>query len=256
MYKMTFFIIIFFQILLYGCIKNSCTDDSNPDCPNYNPCKKSIETTASFKIYDRLSGISPIGWVWQDTDTVSIGAIFEADMPYKADGSISYEWHIGAGIYYSKLVEIPDGMPLNQNLSAMLIVRNSKLDKSCFPLDDGVDTFIRNYYTSDSYKRLNGVYRGAYSSKPFDSFDFLLNIDSSLISLPYKNCTNFIGIDEINNGTISFFLSSFPNTISECRVDSRVTFTIDKNSKCFCLKLLKNQKLSDSLIKGIKIKSL
>jgi hypothetical protein len=256
MYKKAITFFLFLQFFLAGCIKNNCTDDTNPDCSNYNPCKKNIETSASFKIYDRIAGNAPIGWVWQDTDTVSIGAIFEADMPYKADGSITYEWHIGAGIYYTKSVEIPDGMPLNKNLTAMLIVRNSKVNKLCFPNDDGIDTIIRNYYTSSSYSRMNGLYRGAYSSKPLDSFDFILHQDSSFIKLPYKNCSNFIGIDEINNGTISFFLSSVSSTLNECKIDSRVTFSIDRYSKYFELKYLNHQNSNDTLIQGRKIKSL
>jgi hypothetical protein len=260
MYKKAITFFLFLQFFLAGCIKNNCTDDTNPDCSNYNPCKKNIETSASFKIYDRIAGNAPIGWVWQDTDTVSIGAIFEADMPYKADGSITYEWHIGAGIYYSKLVEIPDGMPLNKNLSAMLIVRNSKVNKLCFPNDDGIDTIIRNYYTSSSYSRMNGLYRGAYSSKPFDSFDFVLNIDSTRTFLPSNNCRNFLGITQINNGTFSALINStgfqYEDTSVKCKINSAMFFFLNKNSINFKIKFNTPIKISDSVIEGRKIKSL
>lgn len=249
-------------ILLASSCGKDCMDSTNPQCSNYNPCtaKDLYQTTASFKIYDRLLGQPPIGWEWQDTDTVSIGASFVADIPPKADGSITYEWHIGAGVYHTFRVDFSDGMPQGQNLSATLIVRNSKINKTCFPNDDGADSVTRHYYTATSYKRMTGVYRGAYTSRPYDSIDFRMDFDSNRISLPNKSCRNFYGFDRLNDGTASILITSYGHQYNdsslECKFDSRCAFNLSKNSKTFSMKYLNRPNSPDTIMYGRKIKSI
>lgn len=243
---------------IVSCCKDEpCTDATNPACDNYDPCIGATQTSAGFKIYDREFSTTPIGWVRQDTDTVSIGAIFEANMP---EDNVRYEWRIGSGVYGGRIVEIPDGMPLNTRLSASLIVHNSKVNKTCFPNDDGRDTFTRIYYTSSNAYRMNGIFRGAFDSRPYDSIDFIFHPDSNRVSLPSINCRNYYGYDLVNNGSASILLTSvipgYKDTSKECFIDSRTQFLLSKDSRTFSLKFLNRPKSKDTLMRGRKIKSI
>lgn len=240
-----------------GCCKGECQDPSNPECGNYNPCLSATQTSAGFKIYDREMFTTPIGWVRQDTDTVSIGAIFEADMP---EDNVRYEWRIGAGVYGGRIVEIPDGMPLNTRLSATLIVHNLKVNKTCFPQDDGRDTFTRFYYTSSNAYRMNGTFRGAFDSRPYDSIDFIFHPDSNRVSLPSKICRNHYGYDLICNGSASLGIAStvsgLNDTSKECFIESRAQFLLSKDSRTFSLKFLNRPQSKDTMMRGRKLKSI
>lgn len=253
---MKYIVFLLIVITTYGCCKE-CTDDTNPACSNYNPCKGKIATTASFKIYDNFAfGNTAKGWVWQDTDTVGDGATFEADMP--AAIGISYEWQIGAGTYYTRKVSFPGGMPMNSNLSATLTVRNAKIDISCFPKDtSGMDTKTRKYFTTPSFSRMEGVFRGAYTTRPYDSIDFTLRLDSHYTSLPYQQCRSYYAYYQINNGTavLGFESPTIKDTLDKCYEISRGIFLLSRDSKTFSLKYLYRPHSKDTLLLGRKIKS-
>jgi hypothetical protein len=253
---------VLYAVLFYGCGKD-CSDDTNPDCPNYNPCKNIQKTSANFKVYDYVGFIQlPPTWEWYDTDTLRFGCIIEADF-YSVAGGISYEWLIDGNRYTGRRIEFKDGLPKGKNLNIQLIVRNQNAKKSCYPDDDGIDTFKRSIYVlaqGQESRALWGIYRGAFEDKPLDSIDFIYHIDSGLISLPFQNCRNYIRNNEFMNINTSWF-AIWPdlNSSNDCNFEHFGILKINLKSNLFLINLYGkeyNSKIIIKTMKGRKIKQL
>jgi hypothetical protein len=261
--KRILFLVVLFVSLFYGCGKD-CSDDTNPECPNYNPCKNIQKTSASFKVYDYVGFIQlPPTWEWYDTDTVRFGCIIEADF-YSVAGGISYEWLIDGTRYSGRRIEFKDGLPKGKNLNIQLIVRNQNVKKSCYPDDDGVDTFRRSIYVlaqGQESRALWGIYRGAFEDKPLDSIDFVVHFDSLKVNFPTIRCKNEFNYEFLNNNTTWLYITSIyinpPNESNSCNYNNSSIFTINKFNN-FTLKFFdeKDYIKVNRIMKGRKIKQL
>lgn len=239
--KIFLFFSAIFGLLFYSCGKD-CTDDQNPECPNYNPCKNLKETTAEFFVYDYPGNrVLPKTWEWADTDTVGMGAILEAKI-YCVSGAFSYEWILDGTRYYGRKVEFKGGLPYNKKIDVTLIVRNKEFNKKCYPNDNGIDTFFRSFYTLPYLQEssmLKGIFRGVFEDNPFDSVDFVFHPDSNLVTFPSKECKNWFSCEYITANSCWLYVTSHllptPNPNPKCNFYSSAMFILDKKGVDFKL---------------------
>ena len=161
-------------IQLVSCCKDEpCTDDTNPNCPNYNPCKSFPTRPASFKMYEELGMYLPDSLAYlsqnyiQDGDTGVLGEgllVFQADYP-NAD---SYEWQIGneATRRTGKSIDVGFGGNTEKSIKITLYVKYSK-DKDCFKNYNGSDTVSKTiHFTEYLHHCMWGTYVGTWAHNP------------------------------------------------------------------------------------------
>lgn len=171
--------------LVSGCCKDEpCTDDTNPQCPNYNPCKNLPTRPASFKMYEELGMYLPDSLAYlsqnyiQDGDTGVLGQgliVFQADYP-NAD---SYEWQIGneATRRTGKSIDVGFGGNTERSIKITLYVKYSK-DKDCFKNYNGYDTVSKTIYFTEYLNHcMWGTYIGTWSHKPTERDTFRMRTD-------------------------------------------------------------------------------
>lgn len=162
-------IIITSLIILNSCGKE-CKDESNPDCPNYNPCKNIKEPTGKIL---RCVGKSEL---WSDSfayfdlgDTFLItrsgGSYISLFCP---DTNCTYEWKIGTEIITEQgffRQNIPSNTPIEVSLKVTI-----KDPNNCIPKDKRTKTTIRTFYGVENYdgKIFNyyGKWKGYYIDEP------------------------------------------------------------------------------------------
>ena len=173
--KLLIALLLFTLVLISNscCKDESCTDDTNPQCSNYNPCKNLPTRPASFKMYEELGMYLPDSLAYlsqnyiQDGDTGLIGEgyiIFQADYP-NAD---SYEWQIGneGSRRTGKSVDVSFGGNTERSIKITLYVKYSK-DKDCFKNYSGFDTVSKTIHFTEYRKHcMWGTYIGTWSHNP------------------------------------------------------------------------------------------
>ena len=145
-----------------------------------NPCAKAKETSADFRMEEFFEGAIGV-WKPYDTDTVSNLSVNFTAVDSLAD---SYEWRIGAGVYNtrSKALFFPNTL-IGTSIPITLIVKKSKINKQCFPKDDGVDTVTRKlYFTSKCKSLVPGDYFGYTEGNPKDTVTVSIKV-----CLPYQD---------------------------------------------------------------------
>lgn len=185
-------------LLLSSCKEKKlpCQDPRNPDCENYNPCIDEKAVNADFTIleYCYFDETNPINAGWnQDSDSIYQGDIWlEANYP-NAD---SYTWHV------ERYPEPLNGKKIRvgynegwrgKNITIKLIVK-AKPNKTCFPMDDGIDTVTRSFYYLQHNEQLKweGTYFGSDDDKPDSNYTIVL--DYSFNSSTQKNTIKVFGL--------------------------------------------------------------
>jgi hypothetical protein len=158
-------------------------------------------------------------WIPYTTDTCR-----PYDVSFTAcDSTAQYEWHIGAGVYTTRRVELSFGGISDRSIPITLIVRKTP-NLKCFPKDDGRDTITRSLYLRKNMCRVYGKYYGAFTddlthpftitiekkTAPPDYINFALNScgDSNLVQtsgwpFPHSHisgtypCGSYSGIREL-----------------------------------------------------------
>lgn len=177
-FKLQLLIIIF---VLQAC-KDKCSDSTNPECENYNPCNGKVKTSAYFIIEESL------GEHWVECDTI-IGVGNASTVRFSAlQDADSFIWILGSEKIHSKSF-LRMNFPQKQRIPVTLIVINKYPDVNCYPSDDGCDTFSRIIYTwgsefnwdntSNGYVVTNplpvqGKYVGYFESQPNKQIEMTL----------------------------------------------------------------------------------
>jgi hypothetical protein len=143
MKKLIYIFILFF---MYNSCCKDCTDDSNPECPNYNPCKGKTGNLATFTIYDINTDKCDADFFCEDkisefpinADTFYNNTLkFEANYP----NASSYKWIIGAGEYTQKSFVLGGFPDVGVDVPVSLIVNYNP--NSCRGGNRSSDTFSR-----------------------------------------------------------------------------------------------------------------
>ena len=178
-------LIIFILILglLSSCGKD-CTDDTNPSCTNYNPCKNVQETKADFwqhlPEFERFKDM----WSYRPDYLDFLGSNGVALTVDTAKQYEYIEWQIGSEKIYNQRIVTRTNFPENEDIPITLIVKN-KPNKICLPNDDGIDTITKTYrtYSRNNYdylgfltNPLSGKYEMQFSNHPTFKNKFTFNI--------------------------------------------------------------------------------
>ncbi len=134
--------------------KKDCSDYTNPECPNFNPCRNKKPVEANFEIGEGFNFIpSPYLGDFHPDILFMRGKILFRPVGFDPkDTSIKYTWILGSEIIhkYSFYRDFQHTRyTLENNIPITLIVQTEP-DKSCFPNDNGIDTltkYIRFYET-------------------------------------------------------------------------------------------------------------
>jgi hypothetical protein len=208
--KNTFFLLLsIFVILIAGCNKDepvACTDETNPECPNYDPCHDAESTSADFEtacivVSDKYQKIT------SQEDTFYLGANIQ--FTAKQEDVLSYEWKIGdddrvfTEQSFSLTFNPSDSVILfNRPVPIRLIVTRTP-NTSCFPADDGIDTLTKYIYFVSihevSHKKFLGTWVGSREDKPDEIYEieitdtpaiYLISGIPSFYKLVLKNLDN------------------------------------------------------------------
>lgn len=251
--KKTLFVVLFALSIVLITLFEGCNNDPKP-----NPCSSKTPTSAKFTIGERItnypSGNGKPGIINVDTVIVSDTVINDQQIVFQAlDENDSYEWSIGddplvrTGKKVSLWFSAASGnFSLPSTISVRLIVKK-KIDKACFPMDDGIDTLIQNFTIIEQDQNpLAGVYEGYLKSKPTEIFSVKISYidqvvgDDGLVYSPLptfmvdnflKDCNNKIWWWGANRMAYGFRSINFSNSghvsVGACKAISGWIF-IDK----------------------------
>ena len=204
-------------VLLTQCCKpdDTCSDPSNPECENYDPCYGIEEPTAAFKMRGTSVGF-PVSenLVAEWCDTIfNSGVEFMADM----EDASTYEWYIGTeteprfgrsfklgfGDYYEDTLQNlnPENPDYYLPLNITLIVRNN--EGACVPASDTVLTstsqlvFTRKLLT-------RGTFIGRVEGEDFDR-EVTFWQDGEDLTNPIFNEQYFSDIIGLVDDTLRFY---------------------------------------------------
>lgn len=217
--KYKLFVILFFLgvglIGISGC-REDCTDETNIDCPNYDPCYWERPTSADFTITQGVGYNEQRSYF--SSDTFMTGFI-----TLQALGNLDgYEWHIGSDnrIFEGKTVEL-DYSPYTGWVDVMLIGKNI-IKEGCLPDDNGIDTVQKSFYLVPyNTTLLTGKYKGVSLSHPSDTFEFDFDLDMSVNPFIF-------GPSQFPKGCFR------PYGMMDCAIRYRHFFMFDMGSAGFC----------------------
>jgi len=177
--KIFLFFSAIFGLLFYSCGKD-CTDDTNPECPNYDPCKGKTPTNANFKT---------MVYCGDTLVEVDFAMNHVAMWYFVAEDSTAdeYLWEIGSETYTTRIVNLK-GFPNEVHIPIKLTVKRNKPNTKCFPDDKGIATLTKSIYShvwtdfvynyskqttpiNTTLKTVNGTFHGYKKSNPNDYFD-------------------------------------------------------------------------------------
>jgi hypothetical protein len=212
--KSILFLSSIFCLLFYGCCKEDCTDDTNPDCPNYNPCKRVKPLKANFTSWNLATSNEYMKSIFINYDytlqSAEDGATFTIDTTYNYD---NWEWRIGSETILNQKTIYRSNFPKNSFIPVTLIARRTPNAK-CFPNDKKIDTITKVYQfvetipsgKEDSSSRIFGKFRGVFTNVPdlIDTFEFtVINTPNSLglvciDTFPFTTCSKNFGVYGMN----------------------------------------------------------
>jgi hypothetical protein len=175
---------------LAGCDED-CTDETNIDCPNYDPCYNAMETSASFR-FGYTVGIQAGGinhTFYTDTFLPGQRIGFFAD----EQEAEYYEWKIGVDDrtwdtpYFSLYFDDDDSLTLYNAPIEVRLITHKTPRTDCYPNDDGIDTSYRYIHFLRPTNVFLGTWRGSLSENPNEVYEIKLYIDSSLALQPGQN---------------------------------------------------------------------
>lgn len=146
----------------------ACTDQTNPDCPNYDPCFGENPVTAEFKIYDDVFVGGPFAGTWYEDSVLYAGNIkFEA-----IEDSAYYKWYLGQEViegYGDSIVTKGINSLGPGTYDAALVVEKSP-NLMCFPADNGRDSIYKTFTIVDRCDLLViNKFKGVFETAPEDS---------------------------------------------------------------------------------------
>ena len=218
-------------LILSSCIK---TED---------PCYGAKHIKADFYMEEVCYGQS-CGYFWQDYKTsYSSGGLIRFTstsitnaLPIRPNDTVSYEWHIGAGIYHGKTFELNFGSATDGALIPVMLVIRQRPDSVCITNDTGIDTVIKNLRIDKTTKFCYGSWQGSFSDKAnnsatviikksynfaaYDTFIYILGLepkyDSVVGSIHIFNFSRQENNFEIDgNGTFNFFGNALTDSVGQ-----------------------------------------
>jgi hypothetical protein len=133
-------------LVISSCSKDEpCMDETNKDCPNFNPCSlKEPRPKIDFEVYQTF-GVANAPEFKTDTLMPGYGSYFSANIK----NAISYEWRIGIDTVissnetFSISFDRSDSTLLVNNPVPVTLIVEYQPDLVCFPNQNGRDTITK-----------------------------------------------------------------------------------------------------------------
>ena len=135
-------------LILQGCKEECpCTDPTNPNCDNYDPCWGKKPVSADFEMSQQPVTFYPdyVG-EWHPEQKFFRGLIgFKSSQYVENDTSVKYTWLIGSEVIhdYTFVRNFVDTRQTGENNIPITFIVEKEPDLDCFPLDDGKDTVTK-----------------------------------------------------------------------------------------------------------------
>ncbi len=210
--------LMFGIVLLAQCCKpdNTCSDPSNPECENYDPCYgKTDIRRADFLIETTYTIPGQIVYV---TDTI-FGYNLSPLRFKSVDDSLitNHIWYVGSEILTTdEVIRDFNNVPRPSDITVSHVVTYQNLNP-CDPLDDGRDSVAVTFRLVGSYWEFLsvGTFRGSHNGSPESTF--------SIIPITAEGDTSFSVYD-----FSEFRFTNFHNTgeVADYFDVSRFSFTI------------------------------
>lgn len=181
---------------------DDCTDPSNIDCENYDPCWDVEEPHSGFLMEEAL--LSNEGWVWAGDDSVFFNEIRYSAL-HQGQG-ITHKWYLGSEVITEPTFTRTHGtVPPSQRPTFITIshVIEYPLDNPCYQREVGRDSTSRTYYLIKYWNEFAtcGRFRCAFENQT-DSFDIRIGVyenDGSDV-IVFQSTGSFIGVNFHNLG--------------------------------------------------------
>jgi len=186
-------IVILAVLFLSGCCKE-CSDPTNPDCENYDPCHNSEPANADFTINEQINNTD----FYYESDTIYRinGTLFKPK--YEAD---SITWILGAETLHQKEL-FRKGYPLGSIEVTMIAKMNPS---SCLTEEQRIDTVTKQFFVLPSPSIIDsnasksspwwGTWEGYNTDNPNDKFTVSWGyIQESTIPGEFLSYMDFAGL--------------------------------------------------------------
>jgi hypothetical protein len=159
-----------------------CTDETNIDCPNYDPCYGVEKQLAIIELGTTINDGATLPPIRFEGDTVIYGGVY---FKTNIEDAISYKWTVGTDNRtwdkqeFSLVFNDDDSMTLRNNpiLVTLIVERQAN---SCFPNDDGIDTLSKYlHFRSNWESKVWGIWEG-YRDSLNDIYQLEVRIDRSV----------------------------------------------------------------------------
>ncbi len=205
---------------LVGCRRDDdptlppCDDQSNPECPNYDPCFGKEEPNARFFTEDRLIYPEFGEYLWIN-DSILKGGSIRFRSPFEGPG-ISHIWYIGSEVLEEESVTRNFSAVQRPAFITVSHVITYPIDSVCYPQAQGRDSISQTFHLIDYISELltvDNTFRGVLNNET-DSFDF-----------KFRALHTFTGVPaQIGTSGYSIFMINFHNNQDSVRNDG-VDFT-------------------------------
>jgi hypothetical protein len=198
------FYLLFVSLIWSGCKKDDdnpecpCTDPSNPECINYDPCFGNGEPNASFFTEDRLIYPEFGEYLWIH-DTILKGGPIRFRSPFEGP-DITHTWYVGAETLHESSVERNFNAVQRPAEITVSHVITYPVDTICYPAAAGRDSVSQTFHLIDSiseFLTIENTFRGVLNNET-DSFDFEFRALRHFIGTPAAWNTPGWGIYMIN----------------------------------------------------------
>ena len=202
-------------LLIISCsrCKEKCTDATNPDCPNYDPCLSQIPFTADFKMVSS-GGIDPAGYEVLDGDTGWCKSTFRFIPLHQVD---SVKWILGS----DPTVHTQTNFTINFELAyynvPVTCIAYGKQNSQCFGVENVIDTVVK-HLTVVQWPDLpiwNWRFMCHYDDEPQTEFEIHFEIvvnpnspptyplgDQEMYGLTHLNTCQFAGCGQYNHSFV------------------------------------------------------
>jgi len=216
------FYLLIITLMWAGCKKDEdnpecpCTDPSNPECINYDPCFGKEEPNASFFTEDRLIYPEFGEYLWIN-DSILRGGPVRFRSPFEGPG-VEHVWYVGAETLTTPRVERNFSDVPRPSFITVSHVITYPIDSLCYPGASGRDSVAQTFYLIDFMSELltiESTFRGVINNET-DSFDFKIRCLDFLTGEAAQTTTSageYFGINfHNNNDSINFPSASTTNT--------------------------------------------
>lgn len=161
-----------------------CCDETNPECPNYDPCWDKEEPNARFFTEDRLIWPEFGEYLWIH-DSILKGGPVQFRSPFESP-EVSHTWYIGSQVFDSPSVIRNFSAVQRPTLITVSHVVTYPVDSLCYSEATGRDSVAQTFYLIDFISELltiDNTFRGMHNNST-DSFDFKLRALQSFTGIP------------------------------------------------------------------------